>query len=103
MKFEVRGSAWEVTALALAGLSLLLVIVNAGLVIRNQSIQIDVTQRQQTINQGLEFARIRQTLAQFLGNLAVTKNDRDLTDLLTRHGIAVTPTAAQPAATTQGK
>ena len=82
--------------MALAAVSLVLVIVNAGLVVRNQTLQLEVNQRQEVINQGLEFARIRQTLAQFLGNLAIAKGDHDLTDLLTRHGIAVT---ANPAAT----
>ncbi|HEY3917941.1 MAG TPA: hypothetical protein VGL83_09105 [Stellaceae bacterium] len=98
MKFEIRGSAWDVITMVLAAVSLVLVIINAGLVVRNQALQVDVTQRQQVINQGLQFARIRQTLAQFLGNLAITKNDRDLTDLLTRHGIAVSanPDAGTP-------
>lgn len=102
MKFEIKYPSWEVATMALAALSLLLVVVNAILVIRNQSIQFDVNQRQQTINQGLQFARIRQTLVQFLGNLAVSKNDRDLTDLLTRHGITVTAPSTAPTAP-QGK
>lgn len=102
MKVEIKAPMWEVVTMTMAALSLLLVIVNAVLVIRNQSIQFEVNQRQQTINEGLQFARIRQTLVQFLGNLAVSKNDHELADLLTRHGVAVTPTSSAPAAP-QGK
>ncbi|HVA11725.1 MAG TPA: hypothetical protein VNF99_00610 [Stellaceae bacterium] len=105
MNLEIKGSPWEWAIMALAGLSLVLVIVNAGLVVRNQAIQGDVTQRQQIINQGLQFARIRQALAQMLVSVAVSKNDRDLSDMLTRHGIALTGAAAAPAApaASQGK
>jgi hypothetical protein len=105
MNLEIKGSPWEFATLVLAGLGLLLVIVNSGLAIRNQSIQVDVSQRQQTITQGQEFARIRQALAQVLGNIALNKIDHDLSDLLTRHGIAVTPVPAAPAAAAapQGK
>ena len=105
MKLEIKGSAWDIVTMALAALSLLLVIVNAALVVRNQSLQAEVTDRQQIINQGLQFARIRQTLVQVLGNLAVTKQDRDLSDLLSRHGVSVTggqPLAA-PTQAPQGK
>jgi hypothetical protein len=107
MKVEIKGSVWDLGAMALAVVSLALVIVNAALVMRNQGIQADVTQRQQIINQGLQLARIRQGLAQVIGNLAVSKQDHDLSDLLARHGISVsgTPSAAPiPAPTTpQGK
>jgi hypothetical protein len=90
--------------MAAAALSLILVIVNAGLVLRNQSIQVVVSDRQQIINQGLQFARIRQVLVQYVANVAAAKNDRELTDLLTRHGITLNapPAQAVPAAP-QGK
>jgi hypothetical protein len=89
-----------------AALSLILVIVNAGLVLRNQSIQVEINQRQQVINQGLQFARIRQVLAQYIANVATAKKDSELTDVLTRHGITLAaPPAPAPAApaTPQGK
>lgn len=95
---------WETVTMTLAGLSLVLVILNAGLVLRNQSVQFTLSERQQLINQGLQFARIRQVLAQYVANTAVTKNDRELSDLLTRHGIssgaapAPAPGASAPAA-----
>lgn len=86
--------------MTMAALSLLLVVVNAGLVVRNQSIQVQATQRQQVINQGLQFSRIRQVLAQLLANVSVSKNDHDIAALLTRNGITVT---VPPAAVPQGK
>jgi hypothetical protein len=105
MQFEIKGSAWEMATMILAGVSLALVIVNAGLVLRNQSIQFDVSQRQQVINQGLQFARIRQVLAQYVANVAATKKDAELTNLLAHHGItlAATPVPAATAAAPQGK
>jgi hypothetical protein len=106
MQFEVKGSIWEVVTMAAAALSLVLVIVNAGLVLRNQSIQVEVSQRQQVINQGLQFGRIRQVLAQYIANVATAKKDNDLAEVLTRHGItlAAPPAAPAPApAAPQGK
>jgi hypothetical protein len=102
MQFEIRGprgSVWETVTMIAAVLSLILVIVNAGLVLRNQAIQVDVNQRQQVINQGLQFARIRQILAQYVANVATAKKDNELTDVLTRHGITLAaPPAPAPAA-----
>jgi uncharacterized protein YpmS len=98
MQFEIKGSVWEMVAMTLAGLSLVLVIVNAGLVIRNQSIQVEVSQRQQVINQGLQFARIRQVLAQYIANVATQKKDAELSEVLTRHGIALSNPPAAPGA-----
>lgn len=102
MKLEIKASAWDIVTMTLAALSLLLVIVNAVLVVRNQSLQVDMNDRQQVINQGLQLARLRQVLAQTLGNLAITKQDHDLGDLLSRHGISVTGQAPAPAVP-QGK
>ncbi|HEX4193297.1 MAG TPA: hypothetical protein VHY80_09375 [Stellaceae bacterium] len=107
MQFEIRapkGSVWETVTIAAAALSLVLVIVNAGLVLRNQSIQVDVSQRQQVINQGLQLARIRQALAQYIANVATAKKDSELTDVLTHHGITLAAPPAAPApAAPQGK
>ncbi|HEY3917313.1 MAG TPA: hypothetical protein VGL83_05950, partial [Stellaceae bacterium] len=69
MKLEMKGSVWEVATMTLAVLGLILVILNAGLVMRNQSIQVTATGRQQVINQGLQYARIRQALAQELATV----------------------------------
>jgi hypothetical protein len=101
MQFEVKGSIWEIVTMTAAALSLILVIVNAGLTLRNQSIQVDINQRQQVINQGLQFARIRQVLAQYIANVATAKKDADLSEILTRHGITLAAPPATPAP--QGK
>jgi uncharacterized protein YpmS len=102
VKFEIKGSSWEIATMTLAALSLVLVLVNGAMVFRNQSLQVEITQRQQVVNQGLQFGRIRQALAQVLANLSVQKSDREIGDLLTRHNISVTvPSAAAPA--TAGK
>ncbi len=97
MQFEIKGSVWEVVTMTLAGVSLVLVIVNAGLVLRNQSIQVEVSQRQQVINQGLQFARLRQVIAQYVANVAAAKKDAALSELLTRHGINLAGASATPA------
>lgn len=106
MESESKGSVWSVATMVLAVLSLVLVIANAGLVLRNQSIQVDVNQRQQVINQGIEYGRIRQVLAQNVATLATAKKDAELSDVLTRHGITLNqpavPAPAAPAAP-QGK
>jgi len=102
MQLEIKGSMWEVATMTLAGISLVLVIVNGGLVLRNQSIQVEVSQRQQAINQGLQFARIRQVLAQYIANVATQKKDAELSEVLTRHGISLAAAPAAPAAP-QGK
>ena len=100
MESESKGSLWSVLTTVLAVLSLVLVIANAGLVLRNQSTQVDANQRQQVINQGIEYGRIRQFLSQNVANLATAKKDTELTDVLTRHGITLSsaPAPAAPAA-----
>jgi uncharacterized protein YpmS len=104
MEPESKSSFWSVLTMILAALCLVLVIANAGLVLRNQSIQADVNQRQQVINQGLEYARIRQVMAQNVANLATAKKDTELSDVLTRHGITLnTPLAAPAPAAPQGR
>ena len=92
----MKGSPWEWTSLTLAGLALVLVIANSVLFVRNQAIQFEVNQRQQVINQGLQLARIRQVLAQLLAQAQIAHNDRELSDLLVRHGITVSAAPANP-------
>jgi len=104
MDAEGKGSFWPVGTTILAGLSLVLVIANVALVLRNQSIQAVVGERQQTINQGLEYARIRQVLAQNVANVATAKKDAELSEVLARHGITLaSPAAPSAPAAPQGK
>jgi uncharacterized protein YpmS len=92
-----HSTIWQWAVMGLAALSLLLVVVNGVLVVRNQAGQFQVNQRQQVVNQGLQYARVRQIIAQVVANVAVQKNDRDLTALLARHGIAINQPGASAA------
>lgn len=83
-----NSTVWQWAVMGLSGLSLLLVVVNGVLVVRNQSAQFQVNQRQQILNQAQQYARIRQIIAQVVANIAVQKGDADLTALLGRHGIS---------------
>lgn len=87
-------------ALVLAGLSLVLVVANAALLVTNQNVQGDVNARAQYINQTNQLGQLNTTLVRALANAAVNAKDDKLTDLLTQQGITyrVTPNAA-PAGT----
>jgi len=84
------------TLLAAAGI--VLVLVNAGLVLRNQSMQAVVAQRQQAINQAATLGRISQALVQALAATAIKNKDDTIMALLERHGIHVnyTPPSGEP-------
>ena len=75
------------TVLAIAGI--VLVLINAGLVLRNQMMQAHVAQRQQAINQTATLARVSQTLIQALAVSGVRNKDDAIMALLERHGIHV--------------
>ncbi|HEX3971451.1 MAG TPA: hypothetical protein VHX19_09010 [Stellaceae bacterium] len=84
------------TATVAAGLSLMLVVVNAVLVSNNQSNQLAVTQRQQFINQGADLVRIEQAMVR---SAIAANNPKDdaYGKLLARYNIK--PAAAAPAPT----
>jgi len=90
--------------MGLAVLSFVLVIVNSTLFLFNQSIQADITRRQQFINQSAALGRVNQALIQSLANLAAANKDDQLAGLLSAQGIRYTVTpndgAAAPAAGT---
>jgi hypothetical protein len=87
-----------------AGLSLVLVIVNGGLAIANRTMQTEVNARAQYINQSLQLGRLEQGIVRAAASAAVTNKDTKLGDLLTSNGIryqaAPAPTAAEAASTT---
>jgi|SRR6185295_1958514 len=101
-------SGWQqalrVVPMGLAVLSFVLVIVNSTLFLFNQSIQADITRRQQFINQSAALGRVNQALIQSLANLAAANKDDQLAGLLSAQGIRYTVTpndgAAAPAAGT---
>jgi hypothetical protein len=84
---------WAATVAA--GLSLMLVIVNAVLVSNNQSSQLAVTQRQQLINQGSDLVRVEQAIVR---SAIAANNPKDMaySELLARYNIK--PAQGAPAA-----
>jgi hypothetical protein len=64
-----------------------LVVVNAVLLLLNQSTGADITHRQQYINQSVQLGRVNQVLIQTLAASAATNKGARLTDLLSRQGI----------------
>ncbi len=92
------------TATVLAAAAVVLVVVNAALVLRNESAQAFANQRQQYINQAAEVSRVAQVLAQTIARKAIETNDDALTALLQRHGLQLSRTppgveAVKPEAT----
>jgi hypothetical protein len=80
--------AWTV-ATALSGLALVLVVLNAFLILGNESRQAEVNQRQQYINQSVQLARVSQALVSALAQAAVKSDDKDIRELLTSSGITI--------------
>jgi hypothetical protein len=83
-------------------LSLVFVLVNAGLVLSNQSSQTQVATRQQVINQSAELMRADQTLVRTLVTIAASTKDEALNALLARHNLNQ-PAAAISSAPVSGK
>jgi hypothetical protein len=87
----------------LAGVSLVLVIVNGVMALANRSTQADVNGRGQFIAQSAQLGNLERQIIQAAANAAINSKDTRLGDLLTANGIqyqaAANPpaTAAQPA------
>ena len=79
--------------LALSGITLVLVVVYLYLVQVNRSVQAEVNQRQQFINQSIEFNRINEALIRAIATTAVNNKDDKLRELLTQNGITINPSA----------
>lgn len=80
----------------IAAVTLLLVILNAVLVVRNQGIEAEVQQRQVVINQSLQINQVSNALVQLLGQAAVQRQDQEIAALLTEFGITVTQPQGVP-------
>lgn len=95
------GSLVGAIPLGLAGLTLVLVLINVWLVLGDQSRQAEVNQRQQYIEQSVRLGRVNASLVRALATAAVTKKDDKLRALLTAQGINVTytPNSATPTGT----
>jgi hypothetical protein len=84
----------------IAVLGLVFVVVNIVLFLGNRTIQGEVNDRQQFINQSLQLDRLNRELIAALANLAARNNDDQLRNLLASHGITFTvnqPTSTAPA------
>ena len=75
----------------LSTLVLLLVIVNIVLALGNQSIQAEVSERQQMLAQTLQLENLNRQLIGVMANLALKTNDEQLKKLLAESGINLGP------------
>jgi hypothetical protein len=81
---------------ALSGITLVLVVVYIVLIQDNRSVQTQINQRQQFINQSIQLGRINDALIRALAATAVSDKDDKLRDLLAQNGITINPTTGAP-------
>ncbi|MBV8653849.1 MAG: hypothetical protein JO255_20490 [Alphaproteobacteria bacterium] len=79
---------WVMTSLA--GLSVVLVVVNGVIFLTDQSAQAEVNQRQQFINQSAQLGRVQEGLIRALALSAANNKDDQLRDLLAQFNISYT-------------
>jgi hypothetical protein len=96
----MRAGGWLywVTA-SLSGATLVLVVAYIIMARDNRSVQSDVGQRQQFINQSVQLGRINDALIRALAAAAVNNKDDKLRDLLAQNGITINA-AGEPEKTT---
>ena len=81
---------------ALSGITLVLVVVYIVVIQDNRSVQSEINQRQQFINQSIQLGRINDALIHALATAAVSNKDDKLRDLLAQNGITINPTTGAP-------
>jgi succinate dehydrogenase hydrophobic anchor subunit len=81
---------------ALSGITLVLVVVYIVVIQDNRSVQSEINQRQQFINQSIQLGRINDALIHALAATAVSNKDDKLRDLLAQNGITINPTTGAP-------
>lgn len=74
-------------ATPLAGLLFLLVLVNVLMSLGNQSLRVDVNERQQFISQSMQLEGLHREIVTVLAGVAVRDNDEQLKSLLASQGI----------------
>ncbi|MGH7873261.1 MAG: hypothetical protein ACREQO_13695 [Candidatus Binatia bacterium] len=79
----------------LSTIILLLVIVNIVLALGNQSIQAEVSERQQMLAQTLQLENLNRQLIGVMANLALKTNDEQLKKLLAESGVNLGPAETQ--------
>ena len=94
---EMRSDSWVNRVLvALSGITLVLVVAYIVLAQENRSVQAEVSQRQQYINQSIQLGRINDALIRALAAAAVDDNDDKLRELLAQNGITINPATGAP-------
>jgi hypothetical protein len=81
---------------ALSGITLVLVVAYIVLNQDNRSIQAEINQRQQFINQSIQLGRVNDALIRALATTAFSNKDDKLRDLLAQNGITINPTTGAP-------
>jgi hypothetical protein len=81
----------------LAGLLLLLVLVDVLLGLGNQSLRLEVTERQQFIAQSMQLEGLHREIITTLAAVAIKTNDEKLKGVLASQGISFAAEAAPPA------
>jgi type II secretory pathway component PulM len=92
---QVGGWVYRITV-ALSGITLILVVVYLVLVQANRSVQAEVNQRQQFINQSIQLNRINAALIRAIAATAVNDKDDKLRDLLAQNGITINAKTGAP-------
>jgi len=93
----VRTDGWLYRLLVvLSGITLVLVVVYIVLIQDNRSIQAEVNQRQQFINQSIQLGRINDTLVRAVAAAAVDSKNDKLRDLLAQNGFTINPKTGVP-------
>jgi len=93
----MRADSWLNRGLvALSGITLVLVVAYIVLAQENRSVQAEVSQRQQYINQSIRLGRINDALIRALAAAAVDNNDDKLRELLAQNGITINPATGAP-------
>jgi len=82
----------------LSSLVLLLVLINIFIGLGNQSIQAEVSERQQVIAQTIQLENLNRQLINVLANLALKTNDEQLKKVLAASGIDLSSANETPAA-----
>ena len=93
----MRTDGWLYRLLVvLSGITLVLVVVYIVLIQDNRSIQAEVNQRQQFINQSIQLGRINDTLVRAVAAAAVDSKNDKLRDLLAQNGFTINPKTGVP-------
>ena len=93
----MRAGGWLYwVTVGLSGVTLVLVVAYIILAQDNRTIQAEVNQRQQFVNQSMQLGRINEALIRALAAGAVNDKDDKLRDLLAQNGITINPTTGAP-------